>query len=45
MDISDKTTLVKRKPEWLKVKLPTGDNFGEIRQNLRSKGLVTVCEE
>jgi len=34
-----------RKPEWLKVKLPQGENFKEIRDNLREKGLSTVCEE
>jgi lipoic acid synthetase len=34
-----------RKPEWLKVKLPQGDNYREIKQNLREKGLYTVCEE
>lgn len=36
---------VERKPEWLKVKLPGGDNFKDIKQNLRSKKLFTVCEE
>lgn len=34
-----------RKPEWLKVKLPQGDDFKDIRDNLRQKGLATVCEE
>ena len=34
-----------RKPEWLKVKLPQGDDFKDIRDNLRTKGLATVCEE
>jgi len=34
-----------RKPEWLKVNLPTGDDFKDIRNNLRQKGLATVCEE
>lgn len=34
-----------RKPEWLKVKLPEGQDFKEIRDNLREKGLATVCEE
>jgi lipoic acid synthetase len=34
-----------RKPEWLKVKLPQGDDFKDIRNNLREKGLATVCEE
>lgn len=39
------TPVVARKPEWLKVKLPSGDNFMEVRKNLRAKGLYTVCEE
>lgn len=34
-----------RKPEWLKVKLPEGEDFKDIRSNLRQKGLATVCEE
>jgi len=34
-----------RKPEWLKVKLPQGDDFKDIRDNLHQKGLATVCEE
>ncbi len=34
-----------RKPEWLKVNLPQGDDFKDIRNNLREKGLSTVCEE
>jgi len=36
---------LERKPDWLKVKLPQGDNFKEVRENLRAKGLFTVCEE
>lgn len=34
-----------RKPEWLKIKLNTGDNFKEIKSMMRSKTLHTVCEE
>lgn len=34
-----------RKPEWLKVKLPQGEDFKDIRNNLHQKGLATVCEE
>lgn len=34
-----------RKPEWLKVDLPRGDDFKDIRDNLRQNGLATVCEE
>lgn len=36
---------LERKPAWLKVPLPSGENYKEIRENLRSKGLFTVCEE
>lgn len=45
MDSIDKNAPVARKPEWLKVKLPGGDNFKEVKDNLRAKGLYTVCEE
>ncbi|WNQ12578.1 lipoyl synthase [Paenibacillus aurantius] len=34
-----------RKPDWLKIKLQTGDNFKEIKGMMRSKTLHTVCEE
>ena len=34
-----------RKPEWLKVKLPQGEDYKDIRDNLHGKGLSTVCEE
>lgn len=34
-----------RKPEWLKVKLPTGEGYNEVRETVRSHGLSTVCEE
>ncbi len=34
-----------RKPEWLRIKLDTNANTAEVRRNLRSKGLHTVCEE
>ena len=33
------------RPEWLKVKLPGGENYSNIRQMMRSKKLHTVCEE
>lgn len=34
-----------RKPEWLKIKLTTGENFKELKSMMRSKTLHTVCEE
>ena len=33
------------KPEWLRVPFKRGDNFHEIRDNLRARSLHTVCEE
>ncbi|MEE2744463.1 MAG: radical SAM protein, partial [Bdellovibrionota bacterium] len=36
---------LERKPPWLKVPLPKGENYKEIKSSLREKGLYTVCEE
>jgi lipoyl synthase len=41
----DKDIQIKRKPAWLKVKLPSGDNFQDIKKQMRKKNLFTVCEE
>ncbi len=38
-------TTIERKPDWLKVKLATGENYQEIKKMVRSKTLHTVCEE
>ncbi|MBN2982807.1 lipoyl synthase [Cohnella algarum] len=34
-----------RKPDWLRIKLTTGDNYREIKDMMRTKTLHTVCEE
>jgi lipoyl synthase len=34
-----------RKPEWLKIKLNTDENFKELKKMMRGKTLHTVCEE
>ena len=34
-----------RKPDWLRVKYPSGDNYERIKGRLRSHSLHTVCEE
>ncbi|WP_442603292.1 lipoyl synthase [Paenibacillus sp. KN14-4R] len=39
------TKQIERKPEWLKIKLTTGENFKEIKNMMRGKTLHTVCEE
>jgi lipoic acid synthetase len=38
-------TPVLRKPEWIRVKAPTSQGYNETRNIVKSKGLVTVCEE
>jgi len=37
--------LAERKPEWLRVRPPAGENYVELKQLFRSLGLHTVCEE
>lgn len=40
-----KQTEYKRKPEWLKIKLKTNENYTGLKKMMRSKNLHTVCEE
>jgi lipoic acid synthetase len=34
-----------RKPDWIRVKLPSGNAVAAMKSRLRSRDLVTVCEE
>ncbi len=34
-----------RKPDWIRIKLPAGDQVNRIKQSLRENRLHTVCEE
>ena len=34
-----------RKPEWLRVKIPSDENYVRVKQTLRTLKLSTVCEE
>lgn len=34
-----------KRPEWLKVKLPSGENFNDVKNLMRKQQLHTVCEE
>ncbi len=34
-----------RRPDWLKVRIPSGDNYEELKTLMRGKSLHTVCEE
>lgn len=33
-----------KKPDWLKIKLPTGNNFSELNKNIQNNKLHTICE-
>ncbi len=35
----------KRRPDWIKVRVPTGENYDFLKGLMRSKKLHTVCEE
>lgn len=34
-----------KRPEWLKVKLPSGQNYSELKELMANSNLNTVCEE
>lgn len=34
-----------RRPEWLKVRMPSGETYHNLKQLMRSKSLHTICEE
>jgi lipoic acid synthetase len=34
-----------RRPDWLRVRVPTGENYDELKRLMRGKALHTVCEE
>src|SRR5437763_14976240 len=34
-----------KRPDWLKVRIPSGDDYMEVRRILRSHKLNTVCED
>jgi lipoic acid synthetase len=33
-----------RRPDWLKVRMPSGENYFDLKRLMRGKGLHTVCE-
>jgi len=41
----EKPEAVLRKPDWIRIKLPSGDKVKQIKQSLRENRLHTVCEE
>src|SRR2546426_940632 len=45
VDLSNRTMLAERKPEWLRVRPPSGENYAHLKSLFRSLDLHTVCEE
>jgi lipoic acid synthetase len=44
-DISDSTPIQRnKKPDWLRVKLPTGESYREVRKVVSEHKLHTICE-
>lgn len=40
-----RTSGVKPRPDWLKVRIPSGESFAKLKRLIDSKALHTVCEE
>lgn len=48
IDVAGKATDLKRprrRPDWIKVRVPAGENYSFLKDLMRSKRLHTVCEE
>ncbi|NNC83248.1 MAG: lipoyl synthase [Flavobacteriales bacterium] len=43
-EVTTTTKPKKRKPDWLRVKLPTGENFKKVRKLVDEHGLHTICQ-
>lgn len=39
------TTKIPRKPDWLKIKINLRDNFWDVAESLKTKGLHTICTD
>ena len=42
---ADGSTPLRRHPDWIKARLPSGDNYHDLKRILRGLTLNTVCEE
>jgi lipoic acid synthetase len=42
---SDGSQALRRHPEWIKARLPSGENYHDLKRLLRGLNLNTVCEE
>jgi lipoic acid synthetase len=42
---ADGTTALRRHPDWIKARIPSGDNYHDLKRLLHGLNLNTVCEE
>ncbi len=45
LDVIEKSHPGERRPDWLRVKLPSGEKFKEVSETLQKNNLNTVCSE
>lgn len=45
ISVTDEQPKRPRRPEWLKVRIPSGETYQNLKDLMRSKALHTVCEE
>lgn len=45
LNVVDRNETTQRRPDWLRVKLPSGEKFKEVSETVRDKSLNTVCSE
>lgn len=43
--MEEQLTVKRRHPDWLKIKLPSGENYLKVRELVKTKRLHTICEE
>ena len=37
--------VIQRKPDWFKIKMPTGEKYGRVKSLVKTNRLHTICEE
>ncbi|HUP99198.1 MAG TPA: hypothetical protein VM093_01945, partial [Aeromicrobium sp.] len=42
---ADGSTAMRRHPDWIKARMPSGENYQDLKKILRGLTLNTVCEE
>lgn len=45
LNVVDRNEQTKRRPDWLRVKLPSGEKFKEVSDTIQKHSLNTVCSE